>query len=731
MATKSDTTPTGATGCDQVPFNPTISVTPGTTKRDSPTGGSVGIHVPYLLDPDGIESSQVKDTSITLPEGVSINPSAANGLEACTDAQLAKGTHDPVGCPAASKIGTAEIVSGALAAPLTGSVWVGQPQGDDHLYRIFLQATGPMGLDVRLKGDIAADPVTGRLTATFADTPQVPFTDFTLTLNGGPRATLATPLNCGDALTSSSIVPYRGGASASPTASFTVDGDGAGGACGSVFAPAFTASTSSTQAGGDTAFSVGVTRQDGEQTLSRLQISTPPGFTGRVPNVPRCAEAAAAAGTCPETSRIGTATVAAGAGSEPYKISGPVYFTGPYKGAPYGLSVVVRAIAGPYDLGTVVVRAGIRVDRNDAHLTVDSDALPTILKGVPLRLRQVDVKIDRASFLLNGTSCGPQTVGSSLGSVQGTTVARSAQISVTGCDKLAFTPTITAVASGRPTRARGTSLFVTLTQPAGQMNMRRVSVQLPKPFSAQGKTVAKACLEAVYVADPDKCAAVSRVGTAEATSPVLPTPLTGNAWLVGHNARLPTLEVRLNGSGVEIGLSALIKYGTGYASTFNNIPDVPVRTFTIKIPQSKTPLLGIAGSICTKRLSMPVNYTGQDGRVRQQIVRLDVQNCPVTVSSARTLRGGRTLLTIKVPTAGRLAVTGNGLRAAKRTLKRAGTAHVTVSLSKRGAARLREARAKKRPLKLTATVRLVPTKSKTASTITKTVSSVRRTIVLR
>jgi hypothetical protein len=727
-ATDSDTTPTGATGCDAVPFTPTIAVAPETTRRDSPTGGSVTLSVPALRDPTGLESSHVKDTVITLPDGMTLNPSAATGLQACTDAQLAKGTHDPVACPDASKVGTVEIVSANLAAPLTGSLWVGQPLDQDP-YRLFLRATGPSGLDVRLKGSVAADPLTGRLTATFADTPQTPFTDFTLTFDPGARATLATPRACGPAITSSSIVPYSGQAPATPTASFTVDADGAGAPCGpSLFAPGFGASTSVTQAGADTSFAVGMSRPDGEQLLSRLQVGMPPGLVGRIPAVPLCAESAAATGACGEASRIGTSTVAAGAGTEPFTLSGPVYLTGPYDGAPYGLVFVIRALAGPYDLGTVVVRARIHVDPTDAHLTVDSDALPTILKGIPLRLRRVDVTVDRPGFLLNPTACGQHTVRSSIRSVDGANATPAGQISTGGCDRLSFTPSITAVASGRPTRKRGGSLLVTLTQPAGQMNLRKVSVQLPKEFSARGDTVAEACLEAVYLADPDRCGAVSRVGTVEATTPVLPGTLTGRAWLVGHNARLPTLEVRLAGSGVQLGLSSLIKFGKGYSSTFDNLPDVPVRSFTIDLPQGPNSLLGIAGSLCRKpRLSMPTTFTGQDGRIRTQIVRLRTENCGVTVSSARILRGGRALLAIKAPTGGRLTVTGKGLRRATRTLRRAGTAHLVVRLSSLGARRLHTARRRGNALRLTAAVRLVPTRTIRSATISNT----RRVLVLR
>ena len=435
--------------------------------------------------------------------------------------------------------------------------------------------------------------------------------------------------------------------------------------------------------------------------------------------MPLCPEANAAAGTCADASRIGTVTVAAGAGSEPFALAGPAYLTGPYKGAPYGMTMVIRAIAGPYDLGTVVVRSAIRVDPVDAHLSIDSDDFPTILKGIPLRLRSVNVTIDRAGFLLNGTACGQHNIFSSIRSVDGSTATPSGQIAVTGCDALAFKPVITATTSGRPTRKRGGSLLVTLKQPDGQANLRRVSVQLPKAYAARGTTTAKACLDTVYNANPNDCGPVSRVGTTQAVTPVLPTPLTGHAFLVGHNARLPTLEVQLNGSGVNIGLSSTIKFGKGYSSTFPAIPDVPVSSFTINLPQGVNSLLGISGSVCQKPISMPTNYTAQNGRTLYQTVRIKVEDCPVIVKGSKILKNARAELTIKVPSGGKLSVRGDGLVRADRTLKAAAdAAHITVGLTELGMERLTSARRRDKSLELTASVHFVPKKIKTTTGFT-------------
>ena len=680
VATATDTTPTGATGCDQVPFSPSLSVTPSTTQRDSPAGADVTVNLPDVPDPAQIGQSHVRDTAVTLPEGMTINPSVANGLQTCSDAQFGKGTTNPVACPDAAKVGTSKIVSAAVPLPLTGSVWLGEPQPGNQ-YRLFLQATGA-GVDTRLIGSVTADPQTGRLTTTFADTPQTPFTEFTISMTAGPRAVFATPLACGPGQSTSTLTPWSGQANGTPSATTApFDSDGAGGACsGTPFAPGFAASTSSTLAAGDTSFTAGVTRPDGQQFLSRLSVTQPTGLVGRIPLVPQCSDAAASAGTCGDASRVGTASVLAGAGSDPFPLSGPAYLTGPYKGAPFGLAMVIRAIAGPYDLGTVIVRAGITINPLTAAITVDSDALPTILGGIPLRLREVKVTVDRQGFLINGTACGPQTASGSSTSTTGASSAASATVQVTACDRLAFTPTISAITGGRPTRKRGASLFVTVAQPAGQVNIRQVSVQLPKGYSARGTTVSQACLRTTFDADPSKCPAASRVGTANAATPTLPFQLPGTAYLVARNAALPTLEVLLSKDLVNLHLSSLIAFDKRYISTFQNLPDVPVTTFQLDQPQGPSSSLAWQGSdICSRPLSMPTTFVGWDGRKLSRTARLTAVNCPVKIRAVRGLRGGRARVTLRIPSAGKLTLSGKGLRTTVRTFtKAASAATVTV-----------------------------------------------------
>ncbi len=706
VATATDTTPSGATGCDQVPFSPSLSVTPSTTQRDSSAGANITLNLPDVSDPAQIGQSHVRDTAVTLPDGMTINPSVANGLQTCTDAQFGKGTTNPVACPGAAKVGTSRIVSAAVPLPLTGSVWLGEPQPGNQ-YRLFLQATGA-GVDTRLIGSATADPQTGRLTTTFADTPQTPFTEFTISMTAGPRAVFATPLACGPGQGTSTLTPWSGQANGTPSATTApFDADGAGGACaGTPFAPGFAASTSSTLAAGDTSFTAGVTRPDGQQFLSRLSVTQPAGLVGRIPLVPQCSDAAASAGTCGDASRVGTASVLAGAGSDPFPLSGPAYLTGPYKGAPFGLAMVIRALAGPYDLGTVIVRAGITINPLTAAITVDSDALPTILGGIPLRLREVKVTVDRQGFLINGTACGPQTAGGSSTSTTGTTSAATATVQVTACDRLSFTPTISATTGGRPTSKRGASLFVTVAQPAGQVNIRQVSVQLPKGYSARGTTVQQACLRTTFDADPSKCPAASRVGTANAATPTLPFQLPGTAYLVARNAALPTLEVLLSKDLVNLHLSSLIAFDKRYISTFQNLPDVPVTTFQLDQPQGPSSSLAWTGAdICSRPLSMPTTFVGWDGRKLSRTARLTAVNCPVKIRAVRGLRGGRARVTLRIPSAGKLTLSGKGLRTTVRTFSKAASAATVTVLRSSPSVRSATVRA-----------RFVPTAAKKAQT---------------
>ncbi|MDP9133901.1 MAG: hypothetical protein M3N56_03635, partial [Actinomycetota bacterium] len=486
-----DMTPTGATGCEQVPVAGDVEVDPDTGQPDAPSGPTVAITVPQegLSDSDVLATSHLRDISVTLPPGMTLNPSVATGLEACTDAQLAVQAGVPGGdaCPAASRIGAVEVRT-PLLPPLpgqpaggpdqVGSAYVGQPL-PGNMYRLFLTIEG-RGVSIRLKGSVRPNPDTGQITAVFTDNPQLPFDELAVDFRSGSLAPLATPLDCGPKTASASLTPWSGTAPLEATSDpFDISSP----ACPVPFRTFFGASTASPGSGQFTPLAVRIGRDDRNQFLSTVRVDAPPGLAAKIKGVTQCSGAAASTGACPAASRVGTATTTAGAGSQPYQLSGPVYFTEGYKGAPFGMVAVIRAIAGPYDLGTVVVRQALHVDPEDASVTVVSDPLPQILEGVPIRLRSVDVTLDRQGFTYNPTSCGTKEVGGRMHSAQGTVGEHpNAFIRFSGCEQLGFTPRMRMQLTGprQLTVGKHPGMKVRVTQRATQANIASAVVSLPK-----------------------------------------------------------------------------------------------------------------------------------------------------------------------------------------------------------------------------------------------------------
>jgi hypothetical protein len=669
-------TPVTATGCDQLSFDPSLSLTAETGEADAPDGISADLHVPQSTnEPAKPNSPDVQSAQVTLPEGMTLNPSAARGLEACSEEQFAMGA-----CPPASQVGSVSVNAPGLPdGALAGGVYAGEPeagQGPESggEYRIFVIAQAAQyGVGLRLEGRVRANAQTGQLTASFTGAPQVPFEDLTLRFDGGSRAPLANPLLCGPVAPSAAITPYGGEpAAAAATHGFAVDVGGSGGAC--VTPAPFELVQSLTpqspaQAGAYDPASFTLTRGTGQQYLSRIVTTLPPGLIGAIGSVVLCEEPQASAGTCAAASQIGTVTVAAGAGAEPYTFTGRAYLTGPYDGAPYGLSIVVPAIAGPYDLGEVVTRAAVTVGLYSGRVIVTS-TLPSIVGGVPLRLRSLNVAVDRPGFLFNPTSCAPLATESLLTSTLGAGDSLSSPFQVGGCAALAFKPGFGASTAGKPTKADGASLVVKLTQGARQANIREVQLQLPSRLPTRETTLEKACLAASFEAGPPpgSCASTARVGTATVTTPVLPGVLTGPAYLISHGGEeFPDLDLVLSGDGVEVvlvGHTHISRTGVT-TSTFENLPDVPISSVTVSLPMGAGSVLGSnsPGSLCGAKLLAPTTIVAQSGaRVFFQ-TRVSVSGCP----SAR--RRGSTRASRR-RAAARRAARGCGARSSRR--RRAG-----------------------------------------------------------
>ncbi|HEY5045204.1 MAG TPA: hypothetical protein VII53_05050 [Solirubrobacteraceae bacterium] len=628
-----------ATGCEKVPFNPSISVTPDSTQADAPVGDTVNLALPQSSDSNGLVSSNLRKAVVSFPAGVSISPSAANGLQACTDAQFGAGSDTPASCPAGSLIGTTSVKSPLLDNPLTGYVYVGAPPAppaSPNPFRVFQEIKG-YGLDIKLQGSVAADLHTGRLTATFDNLPQLPFSLFTLKLNGGPAAPLANPQTCGPATTTTALSPWSGQPDSTPFSSFNADWDGAGAPCPAIapFAPGFSAGTATPAAGGFSPFTLTLSRQDREQNLAGITVQTPPGLLGVLRSVTLCPEPQAAQGSCGPESLIGHTTVGAGPGPSPFFVGGNVFLTGPYNGAPFGLSVVVHAVAGPFDLGNVVVRASIAVDPTDAHLTVRSGPLPQILDGVPLRLRTIAVTVDRPGFTFNPTSCDPLSVDAAISSAQGSSVPVSSRFQVGGCAALPFDPSFKASTQAKTSKAYGASLTVKVGSGAGQANIKSVKVDLPKQLPSRLTTLQKACLARVFEANPAACPRESVVGTATALTPLLAHPLAGPAYLISHGgAAFPDLEIVLQGEGITLILDGQTDIKKGVTtSTFRTVPDAPISAFELKLPTGPYSILGTylpasaKNSFCGQNLAMPTTITGQNGVQIRESTPLTVTGC--------------------------------------------------------------------------------------------------------
>jgi hypothetical protein len=586
-------------------------------------------------------------------------------------------------------IETSMLPSGALP----GKLYLGAPNGTPITgppYTVYLAAqSARYGVGVRLQGSVAPNPQTGQLTVTFQNAPPLPFKDFIVHMNGGEHAPLANPLVCVPAALSS-LTPYTG----TPPASVPLSSPfstGQGSVCSTSAPFALTQSTgdSSSTAGAHTSYTLNLARGEGQQYLSKVSTTLPAGLLGPVPAVTLCQDPEPHPGVngCSAASQIGTASVTAGSG-DAYPFSGPVYLTGPYGGAPYGLSIPVAADAGPFALGTLITRAQINVDPNTARLIVSSN-LQSVFAGVPLRLRSISVAVNRANFLTNPTNCGALATQTTLTSTFGASDSLSSPFQVQGCSALPFTPKFSVSTSAKTSRLSGASLTVKLTQPSGQANLHEVHVQLPRQLVARLSTLNKACTAAAFNANPASCPLASKVGRASATTPVLPGKLSGTAYLVSHgNAAFPDLEIILSGDGVSVTLDGQTQIKKAFTySTFSTVPDVPVSSFTLTLPRGPYSALSAVGNLCRAPLVMPTTIVSQSAKKITQKTRIAVSGCPVQILSAR-VSGRHAILRVRVPAAGHLSVGGKDLRHLTRKLRRAGVLTLKVGLSNAGVALL-------------------------------------------
>ncbi len=678
----------GMTGCEMPPFAPRIEAAPTSGVADSPSGLNFDLHVPQPEEAKGVGESDVRDVSVTFPVGLTVNPSSADGLVACSEAQVGftgfaelnkagepgvrtpQFTPLPAQCPDASKLGSVTVKTPLLDHPLPGAIYLAR-QGENpfgSLLAVYIAVYDPVtGVVVKLPGEIKADPVTGQLTTAVDENPQVPFEDFEIKLFEGSRAALTTPATCGAFTTTSLLSPWSGAAAVSSTSGFEVVSGAGGGACPATVAqepnaPVFSAGTFSPIAGTYSPFVLHLAREDGSQTLSALSVTLPEGLIGKLAGTQECPQAAIEAAqhrnglgggrpeqeapSCPAASEVGLAHVGAGSGA-PFYVTGHAYLAGPYQGAPFSIVVITPAVAGPFDLGTVVVRAALSIDPYTARVTVKSDPFPSVLDGIPLDIRAIAVEVTRGQFTLNPTSCEKmQIIGTAF--AQSSQAALSSPFQVGGCNGLPFKPAFSASASAKNSKVGGASLTVKVAQKPGEANIHRVDLQLPVQLPARLSTLQKACTASVFEANPASCPAASNIGSGTAVTPLLSVPLVGPAYIVSHGgAAFPdvefVLQAREQGGDVEIVLDGKtqIKNGVTY-SHFETVPDAPISSFETVFPQGPYSIFGTnlpqsaKYSLCGQNLTIPTTLTGQNGVLASQSTRVQVAGCAKSVKKALT-----------------------------------------------------------------------------------------------
>jgi hypothetical protein len=630
------------TGCGQLNFKPSLSIQTDTASADSPTGLSVDIGIPQEETIAGLGEASLKKISVTLPEGMSINAASTDGLGACTLAEIALESIVQPSCPNSSKIGTAEVDTPVLPVPLVGSLYLAQPGENpfDAQLAAYIVAEAE-GVIIKLPTQLISNPTTGQVTVVVDSIPQVEFSDLKLNFDGGPRATIATPDNCGTVTATGRLTSYTAFANQEETLFDNLLFDSN---CGNGFTPSFVAGATSTGAGENTGMTLQVGRADGEQTIQSLSATFPPGFVARIGTVPLCESAPAAAGTCTSTSEVGTVVVGIGAGSHPAYLSGKAFLTGPYEGAPFGLSILLPIRLGPFNFGTVVLRARLLVNPHDARLTIATDAFPTILQGIVLRLRSIDITVNRPGFMLNPTNCVSQHVTAT---VVGTPTAAqvSSPFDVSGCSRLPFSPSVFASTQNHVSRQDGAAFALEVRSPSGiHANLGALKLVMPGQLSSRLSTIQQACRRSVFDSNPASCPAGSRVGSSEAYTALLTGPLSGPVYLVsnGRTAR-PSFVVILQGEGVTlevIGTLAIAKNSV-LTITFGTLPDDPISILDIKLPAGPGSVLGAnglskaSGSLCGKKLVLQSTLRGQNGIQVKRSTRLSIAGCAVTSASKK------------------------------------------------------------------------------------------------
>ena len=635
-------------GCNQLEFTPSMTVRPTTNLGDSPSGLNVGIQLPQNEDPEGLAEAQLKNLTLKLPEGLTVNSGAANGQAACSPDQIglltavgqtpAHFNGEPAHCPDASKLGSVKVDTPAIDHQLPGTIYLASPQQNPFgsLVALYLVVDDPIsGVIVKLPIKANLDQSTGQITTEVTESPQLPFTDLNVELEGGSHAALRTPMGCGKFTSGAHMTPWTApeGHPVDVADTFEMLKGAGGGGCvaneaAAPFEPKFSAGTLDPTAGAFSPFVLKLNREDGTQALRGIEVSLPKGLLASLGGIPYCSDATLnsiptgigtgaaemAHPSCPAASQLGTVSASVGAGPSPFTLrTGKLYWTGPYKGAPVGLAAVFPAVAGPFDLGNVVVRVGFYVDPETAQITAKSDPLPTMLHGIPIDIRELRADLDRPNYTLNPTSCNPMSFEANLTSSTGQVVHRSDHFQVGGCGNLGFKPKLGLSLHGGTARTKHPALTAMLTFPKERgANIASASVALPHSEFLDQSHIGTVCTRVQFAAH--QCPAASVYGYARAYSPILDYYLAGPVYLRSSSHELPDLVADLNGQ-IEIAVVGRIdtdKHG-GIRTTFESVPDAPVSKFILKMQGGKKGLLQNSTNLCRGNHKSTAKFTAQNG----------------------------------------------------------------------------------------------------------------------
>jgi hypothetical protein len=622
-------------GCEALQIHPRLSFSVDDASTDSPTGVRLTVEVPRDPDPGAPPSARATNVHIDFPEGLAMSPGAANGLVVCAEDAVRLGQPGPGACPAASNVGAVELSSPLMRAPIPGTIHIGRQLSDtDYRMYMLLNATG---LDIELEGVLRVDPETGRLSADIVDIPEMVFDRMAMSFDGGPQGLFVTPAECGSGTASISLATHSGGPPATSTAPFATTGDPFGRPCPTQppFAPSFVAGTSRTRAGGPATLEVTIRRAPGEQLIERLALTLPPGMSAKPGSVARCPAGAAATGTCRSASRIGTAIAEIGSGAGPLQMKGDAFLTAPYRGAPFGIALVFRAIAGPFDLGTFVIRAAVRDDPRTSATTVETDRLPRLMKGMPIRIQTLALDIDRPGFMVNPTSCAPSAVTASIESVQGAVAQASSRFAVGRCDALRFRPDVSMALTERSElRADGhPGLRLKLRSRSGSANLRGLSFELPPSIGPSVTGPPAICSQAQL--EDERCPDAARIGKMTARTPLLSRPLRGSVYSVqpsGGGITEVWAVMRSMGISVSLRMTNAVVRGR-LRGRLVDLPDIPLSRLTMTFAAGRHGMFTLDRDPCrsrgARRMLAKARLAGHNSVTRRTTVPIRIgPGCP-------------------------------------------------------------------------------------------------------